>query len=265
MKLYFAGAEGKLRDLSKNGVENILISMATKGKKIHTIPSLFSSYNLMLDSGAFTFGNKNIDISVDNWIEMVYSVREWCSEVISLDVIGNAEKSYQNYIEIKKSIPDAVPTFHLGSNIKWLKKYIDNTNRICIGGMVYLGANNNNLFKYLDEIFSLFSFKNYPKLHSFGVIHNKILTRYPFYSADSTTWMNFDRFGSIVHFNGKDIYQLKSIRSFENLSKFEKLFFQEAVLYGSDDSMDRLNYSINSIRSYEEYLTNLWKERGVEF
>ena len=149
MILFYAAAESALEELSKEGAKNILITMSNGLKKIPKVPLLYKDgYNLLTDSGAFTYQRKG-GITVEKWIQDAIKIESISTELISLDVIGDPVKSYENYIEIKKTLPNVIPTLHFGEDVKWLKKYLEFTPRVCIGGMVPFKAKPDLFKKHL--------------------------------------------------------------------------------------------------------------------
>lgn len=261
MKLYFAGAESDLENLSKCNVKRLLISVANGKNKIKKVPDFFNNYELIMDSGAFTFFRKNKTMSVSDWLEFIAPIKDICTEIISLDVIGNAKSTLDNYLDISKQLK-VVPTFHVGSDLDYFKKYCSLTDRICIGGMVTLGSQTNSLFNYLKEIFTyLGNTKDLPKLHAFGIFNQKILETFPFYSTDSSTWNAYAKFGEIEYFDEfKGKYRLKNLKKIKSL---ENLNIKEMTGNIQSTKLEQLNFTISSILRMESYLTQLWEERGI--
>ena len=262
MRLYFAAAESALKELASVKCSNILISMANGEKKIPTVGNYFSEYNLIIDSGAFTYYKKG-GIELDKWIEKAEKIIVPNSELIGLDVIGNAKESFNNYQIIKERFPFAIPTFHVGSDIKYLFEYLKHTNRIAIGGMVPYKSEIETLKKYLNEIFKNFSFNNMPKFHAFGYFSPNILENYPFYSADASTWQNYSRFGEFHRFNKTEYKRMKSL-NVEPLNPIG-LSIDDIYIYSLNSPELKLQAISEAVKKYEFYLTYLWKTRGMNF
>ena len=108
------------------------------------------SFKVILDSGAVSLYNEhannnshgtylkdrvNVDYSFfktpefehyrDEYIKFVKKYGKYLTAYINLDVISNPEMSYDSleYMEQKGCTP--LPVFHIGSDTKWLKRYID--------------------------------------------------------------------------------------------------------------------------------------------
>jgi hypothetical protein len=156
---------------------------------------------IFLDSGAFSAFTKGVTINIDEYIAFIY---EWMDELeiyASLDVIGNPEETFRNqkYMEEKGLKP--LPTFHYGSDIKYLLRYLqDGYEFIALGGMVPVSSA--DLIRWLDYLFTdyLTDEEGWPlvAIHGFGMTSIKLILRYPWYSVDSTSWVLTSRFGSVL-------------------------------------------------------------------
>lgn len=263
MILYFAGAESSLEKLAEHGHTKILIAMSNGMKKIRKIDTIFPpGYNLMADSGAFTyFSNPKKAIPVDKWIEEAKSITGIYTELISLDVIGDPVKSWENYQEIIPHIPHVIPTLHFGEDVSWLKKYLDYTDRICLGGLTQ--QHGNELHKHFKKIFSMFDPKNPPKFHALGCSHQELLEQYPFYSCDSTTWQNCARYGEVHSFHKLDFKMNRSL----TVSKLnpQGMSIDQLHCYMTGDADLRLRLCVESAKKLEAYLTELWERRGIKW
>lgn len=246
MKIYLAAIEPyeSLKPYIRHG----LISVATGFKKIEK----FTDLDLMIDSGAFTYYNQGKEIDIEEWIELVLPVSHH-GQVVSLDVIGNAEQTYENYKKVREKIPDAMPTFHCGSDLGLIKKYLELTDKIAVGGVVPLmWSQKTKLFKVVMETCREIARINRKiKVHLFGIIHEILLKGYPFYSCDSATWVKAVAHGRMMKFDGQRIgyeYGLKQIGP---------------TIHNLKDRNKRHIQSIKAFNDYEDFITNLWKKRGI--
>lgn len=137
----------------------------------------------------------------DKYISLVKEFEDDLDCHVNLDVINNQEKSYEmlKYLESQGLKP--IPVFHFGCDTSWLKKYIDEGYEyIGIGGMV--PNPNSILLPGLDNLWSDFltDSKGYPivKVHGFAISTPILATRYPWYSCDSTSWVKFGRYGTMI-------------------------------------------------------------------
>lgn len=264
MKLYFAAAESALKELNHAGVNHMLISMANGKRQIPKVPAMFKDYSLIIDSGAFTYAKKK-GITLEQWIKEASNITSNLInyELISLDVIGNAPKTKENWDALKDIFPGIVPTFHVGSDLLFLKQYANSTSRICIGGMVPYKSEMQTLRKELNKIFSLFSKDSMPRFHAFGYFSQEILDNYPWYSADASTWQNYSRFGEFHTFD-KFIYKRNKSINVEQVN-YNTLNIDELHAYLMNTPDVKLKLIVQAMTSYQKYLTNLWQTRNLKF
>lgn len=158
--------------------------------------------NFFLDSGAFTAFTQGETIKVEDLARFITSNRERITVASSLDAIGNAEQSYLNYRRMKDDMGvDVIPVFHCREDVRWLCKYLEEgVPYLALGGMVPESIDYKQ--KWLDDLFSryLTDSKGHPltKVHGFGLTVGWLIERYPWFSVDSTTWLNGAKYGSII-------------------------------------------------------------------
>jgi hypothetical protein len=94
--------------------------------------------------------------------------------------------------------------FHFGEDIKYLKRIL-NTKQfgmlpayIGIGGRH--GVSTDEQRKYFKSIFDVIraSDNPYVKVHAFGMTTLSLLEEFPFYSADSTSWLKTAVYGGVM-------------------------------------------------------------------
>lgn len=158
--------------------------------------------SLFLDSGAFSAWSKGVTIDIDEYIAFIKQHKKYIDHYANLDVIGDAEKTYNNqkYMESKGLTP--IPTYHLTSDYKWLIQYIEEGHSyIAIGGLAAKLVVGDALFHELDHLFINYicdsSGMPKVKVHGFGLTSIPLLVRYPWYSVDSTSWVMTGRFGAV--------------------------------------------------------------------
>jgi hypothetical protein len=117
----------------------------------------------------------------------------------NLDVINNPTLTWRNQKELEAAGLNPIPVFHLGTDTKWLKRYVQKYPYIAIGGMI--PNTTQALIRILDPLFKehLLDKKGFPlvKLHGFACTSPKLMIRYPWYSVDSTTCRKLSMYGGI--------------------------------------------------------------------
>ncbi len=222
--LYFAGkqCEEAIEHIRNKGGHK-LYSQYTERKDIEVWKDKYLSpnNNLLIDSGAFTAHTKNKAIDVNEYIGYINSFTSPDVFFVQLDhipgifgmprtkehVTESAEKSWENFIYMvdKVNRPDRLlPVFHLGEDLKYLErilntqfngKYLD---YIGFGGLSI--RSNRDRDVHLERAKRVVKGSKNPnvKVHAFGVTTFKLLEKYPFYSCDSSTWIQNSTMGSII-------------------------------------------------------------------
>lgn len=136
----------------------------------------------------------------DAYIKYVKKNDRHFSGYINLDVINNAQASYDSLKYMEKKGCHPLPVFHLGEDLKWLERYIKEGYKfICMGGITP------NRFEVvrddLDFIWdTMLTDKNgrpIIQMHGLAATSWPLLTRYPWWSVDSTSWRKAAAFGKI--------------------------------------------------------------------
>lgn len=236
-KLYFAGAENNTELLKSCNVKNILISYYNKPK----LSEKYKGFNVFLDSGAFSAHTQNKKINIKDYIMYIKKNHKKLEQYASLDVIGDAEKSYRNFKIMKKVGLNPIPCFHRKEDFKWLKKYIkEDVEYLALGGMV--SDRKKKLSKWLAKCFHIIP-KNV-KIHGFGITTPKILKRFPFHSVDSTSWNVYGRFGMVNIFQRNTIVYLNK--------KNAKKIFGDKI--GKTNTKKITKWNLMQWKAFSDYL-----------
>ncbi len=144
----------------------------------------------MLDSGAYTAWRKGSVIDIDEYIAFIKNHQDTFDEVINLDVIMDAKQSYKNWIYMRRQGVNAIPVYHFGTDEIWLKRYLDQTDYICIGAIAnvnpkqrLLGLSRIWQKYFIDPKTKLAKYK----IHGLGITAAHAILRYPWYSVDSVS------------------------------------------------------------------------------
>jgi len=149
------------------------------------------SINFILDSGAFTAWNSGKPIKLDDYISFIKQLPFKPTHTVQLDVIGDADKSYTNYLKMLEKGISCDPVFTRGSSLELLEKLYDTTDFVHIGG-VASGKNNK---KYVDWLMRRIDGR---KCHWLGMANIRYLKKWRPYSVDSSTFSACARFGVMI-------------------------------------------------------------------
>ena len=198
MKIYLAGVDGykivcrrRLHSFVHSSVKDIDYDVEVGS-------------DIVLDSGAFSAWSLGKPIKLQDYINFVHEHKSKFTWYANLDVIVDPSKSgkltWENQCEMELQGLKPLPVFHFQEDWKWLKQLVDNYDHIALGGMVEVP--NAQLYDWLDGAFSeyLTDDKGMPicKVHGFGWTAAKVVNRYPWWSADSSSWIKLSALGSIA-------------------------------------------------------------------
>lgn len=176
---------------------NILVSYAYWQDRI--IANLEESVDvkLFIDSGAFTAWKQGKEIKLNDYCAFLKDipVKPW--NYFVLDVVGDSEKTMRNYLEMMEKGFKPIPIFTRGSDIKDIETYGETSKIIGIGGV----AGTSKSLNYLEWLH--LRIPNDIKLHWLGVTQSAMIVRHKPYSADSSSWSQTGRFGTLRIYLGK--------------------------------------------------------------
>lgn len=234
MKIFFAGMAESQLNIPKEEFDKLNCLVAyPQLKRQKTTPKK----HWFIDSGAFSVftGKEEVDIN-----EYIKDLINWNCEVYAgLDVIGDEKQTKSNCDIMKKAGLDPIPTFHFGEDYSFLEDYCKNYDYIALGGVAQLRTYP-RVSAWLDNCFSVI--KNYwpKKVHGFAITGERYMKRYPFYSADSTSWLAGAKFNQVAGVKDSSMYRPLHYteRNLKNIKHFLKL---------------------------ENEVTKLWEKKGVKW
>lgn len=219
--LYFAGCQHKmLYDwLAKNNGCKLFSQL--KERKDIAYWNTLNSGKLFIDSGAYTVYTKGTEVDVDEYINYVNDIDEHLTIFAQVDkipgvygeiktkeqVLEAPELSWKNYLYMREKVksPDKLlPIFHRREDWKHLKRMLETTFEGKYIPYIGLAATTDSSTKekeeWFEECFRIISKSSNPhvKTHAFGMTSLKLLEKYPFTSADSTSWIMIGANGNIL-------------------------------------------------------------------
>lgn len=220
MKLYVAGPysanfglKGTLFDrLTENEkwqrlqVKYILESYHYVYRKSFVEKMRADGVKIFLDSGAFSAFTMGVEVDMAAYCRYIQENADIlevvdgmvCASV--LDGIGDPLKTYQNQLAMESLGVRPLPCFHYGEDERYLDYYTANYPYITLGGMVPISTP--QLYHWLDRIWEkhLVDGAGRPKVkvHGFGLTTMALVERYPWYSVDSSSWVQTARTGGMM-------------------------------------------------------------------
>jgi len=221
MKLYLAGIYA-----ANFGIESNLFRRLTDKEKEHRQAAKFilESYHyiyrqsfvdkirrdgvkVFLDSGAFSAFTKGVEVDLEKYCRYIKENEDIIEVASVLDGIGDPLKTWQNQQRMEKLGTRPLPCFHYGEDERYLEWYVANYEYITLGGMVPISTP--QLLIWLDRIWNKYlidgSGRPRIKVHGFGLTTLSLMERYPWYSVDSSSWVQIARTGGLMLPRGKVI------------------------------------------------------------
>lgn len=183
---------------------NILISYAYWGHKelenyLEEKTKEGVNYRILIDSGAFTVWNaKKPPIKVDDYCRFLDRVLNKNINVwgyFTLDVVGDGEKTYSQYLQMKSLGFNPIPIFTASEDLSMIDEYYKHSDIVGFGG---LGIPNDK-YSYLKHIKD--NYVKDRKCHFLGEASPLILYSLRPYSCDSSNLSSGSRFANIDIYN----------------------------------------------------------------
>lgn len=153
------------------------------------VPVVAAAREWSLDSGAFTARQSGQPITVSVYIDALKALRDsavpFPGEVFSLDEIGDWRASERNLRAIEAAGFRVIPVHHLGEPMDVLRALSGEYPKVALGGMAR--SSMAALTPYVEAAFAV----AWPRgcvFHGFGLHKEEVLMRFPFHSADATSW-----------------------------------------------------------------------------
>jgi hypothetical protein len=201
---------------------------------------------IFLDSGAYSAWQQKKQIDLQAYIDFIYNNRQYIEVYANLDDIEDPEKTWVNQREMEAQGLSPLPVYHVGEDEKFLKMALE-YEYFAVGGMALKsGTVRESQFDMVFRIICPKSnyYKPTHKIHGFGLAAPNLMLSYPWYSVDTTSWVQYGRYGLILvpkavggifHY-GRSPYTIAiserskatgDARHFKNLPEIEKKAIQK--------------------------------------
>jgi hypothetical protein len=140
--------------------------------------------------------SKGVSIGLRDYAAWVKRWGHLIGHVANLDVIKDPEATLRNQKALEVLGVQPVPVFHAGSPWEYLERYVEEYPYVALGGTVRSPA---DFRPWLVRCFRIGEGKTV--FHGFGTTRWPLLRDFPFYSVDSSSWMQGYRYGSMRLFD----------------------------------------------------------------
>lgn len=162
---------------------------------------------VFLDSGAFSAFSKGAKVDLPRYCDYIHANKDIVEVASVLDGIGDPELTWQNQWQMEQRGTNPLPCFHYGEDTAYLDHYVANYDYITLGGMVPVSTQ--QLYHWLDRMWAehLTDEHGKPlvKVHGFGLTSIPLMAKYPWYSVDSSSWVQISSNGSIILDGGRTL------------------------------------------------------------
>lgn len=237
-------------------IENALVAFPEmKNRKQINIPK---NVNIFLDSWGFSIRNRGLNLSIDDYVEYVKKFGKYYEIIANMDTNDTKETLHNQRRLEKETWHKILPVYHRSELKSWdkdlLKYYCQNYDFVALGWVAWIWMSKAEKRYYLD-----FSFKTAmeykTKLHWFWITSYSELLRYPFYTIDSTSWLQWVKFNKFMVFND---WRIKSFTSKEYRDRFW-------IDYAKISYKDRLLFNYYSFQKMADYISKLHKAKGMKY
>lgn len=219
---------------------------------------------VFLDSGAFSAHSLGVSINIDAYCDYIIRnkdiLRVEDSSVMAsvLDGIGDPLKTWNNQLYMESKGAKPLPCFHFGEDTRYLDWYVERYDYITIGGLV--GRAQKDQQVWLDRMWNDHMMDGSGnarlKVHAFGMTAPELMKRYPWFSVDSSSWIQAAAFGSVftseygpVSVSSESPSRQTQGRHLTTLSSPERIAV-EKMLEGKGFNYERLSTIYESRASY---------------
>jgi hypothetical protein len=193
--------------IARDNIPHILESYHYVNRQSYIDKMRRDGVKVFLDSGAFSAWSKGAEIDLPGYCRYIKDnsdiIRMEDDTVMAsvLDSIGDDQGTYENQMRMETLGVRPLPCFHYGEDPRYLEYYVANYSYITLGGMV--AQSTKNLLVWLDEMWEKYltdgAGRPKTKVHAFGVTTPILMKRYPWFSVDSSSWVQVAANGSILY------------------------------------------------------------------
>ena len=274
--MMFSGVEdnNNFHVLYDMGIRNFLISYHYVQKKhLQTKEYKELGVKFFVDSGAYTFMNnlEHEETTIEEWEKYIESYLRWvernrdivfaCANLDIEYLVGGDQVQYWNekYFEpfmLNTGIPVCF-IHHIDTALSW-EKYCQ---RYPYTGLSW-GVDNPDGDDLKYGIDMLRTAEKYNCLvHGMAMTQTSLLTKMPFYTVDSTTWLVGLQYGEVNFWTGKKMTRLKKDKwQGAMMSQLVAKGFDEQKLY-DEDTEEMIRVNVFAFIEAEEYIQDKLKSR----
>lgn len=280
LTIFFSGVEYEsyLEILYNLGIRNFLMSYEyLKGKGLAQLKK-YPDMHLFIDSGAYTYMHdpKYEDYTIEQWEEQIVKYLNWAerhkSQIfaiadLDLQYIVGCEQVYEwrkKYFEpfmLRTGIPVCF-MYHDEGMEQWeymCKRYPYTGLSLAIDKKENGEAELKDMFRIAEKYNTL--------TQGMASTNTQLLTQYPFYTVDSTTWNVGLKYGEISVWNGTKMSRIKKqefeTKAFPLIQQYDRTF--DLDLIREEDKTEMIRVNAYAFIMAEKYVRERLKARMYWF
>jgi hypothetical protein len=233
----------------------------------------FEPKDMVIDSGAFTAWSSGKEVDIEKYGQHCIKWKSHFKNLrcVNLDVIpgskGKSATLEEKEQAMKQSLKNADYLRSLGLDIEEVYhqdeplEFLDLLlSRLPENGVLGLGSRKdvsvNERIKWLKQVLKHLvetrGKDNIPKTHGLGVSNQPMMLAFPFYSVDSSTYLNPVRFGAVIQHDGTGA-KVNDVIGFK----------VRAIKEHSSPVTLMIAQMIEHFAKLEQQATTIWRKRGI--
>lgn len=202
-----------------------------------------------LDSGAFSARSVGAVIVPEEYAAYVVDNSDAVHIAANLDVHMDETSNLAMLTKLRTLGANVLPVCHPGISWKQFEAYCEEFPLVLLGGMV--GISNSNIVRWIDHAFTLMA-RHGTVAHGFGQTDTKIVSRFPFWSCDSTSWLAGVRYGQVKVWNGRRIVGC-DLQDTKSRQKMASVLLAAGVTPGAVAGKERMHYRASADITFMAY------------
>jgi hypothetical protein len=190
------------KNLVRPHVNNFLFTFADEGAQQSARHFCVQPQRrLIIDSGAYSVWSRGARVDPGDYIAFCNEIKKIAKcpvTFIALDVISGkestdaerekaCEEGYDNWQTMTQEGITCLPTFHQYDPPRWLKRIADESDYLAVSHSKSRSVNFDQKAAWLRGVFKYVGRKK--KVHGLGVASTNLMKEFPYYSVDSTWWV----------------------------------------------------------------------------
>ena len=290
MLIYLAGVEGKDPQRVRTHIQNAFYSYYYMRKQKDSVLEGAKDCHktIFVDSGAHSFFSEMADDGIESasvhkkksktketpqeyfdnyviWLKNNFNKFDYYAELDIGEIVGQEKvREWREVLKKENLYSKCVPVYH--PNIMSWEDYMKMLDT-CESKYIALEGDRRNRKRLPYNKLIKPAYERGIKVHGFAMTKHAVMTKYPFYSVDSTSWLSGDMFGYVPTWIDDSIKMLSINNKKDYLRALGRLNIN-LMLKPKEKKDRRLCNMLCGIETYkkaQKYYTKLWQKRNINW